>query len=92
MCEMVINYSSVPVDVIARNNNGVTPLHMAALSYSEACSMLLKYKLMSIASQNTDIRPCNMQLRMVVTRLAGSSPGLKKQVLRAVKSTIQMKN
>ena len=44
MCEMVINYSSVPVDVIARNNNGVTPLHMAALSYSEACSMLLKYK------------------------------------------------
>ena len=44
MCEMVINYSSVPVDVNARNNNGVTSLHMAALSYSETCSMLLKYK------------------------------------------------
>ena len=41
---MVINYSSRPVDVNAKNHNGVTPLHMAALSNSEACAMLLKYE------------------------------------------------
>ena len=44
ICEMVINYSSRPVDVNAKTRNGVTPLHMAALSYSEACVMLLKYE------------------------------------------------
>ena len=41
---MVINYSSRPVDVNAKNHNGVTPLHMVALSNSEACAMLLKYE------------------------------------------------
>ena len=41
---MVINYSSRLVDVNTKNHNGVTPLHMAALSNSEACAMLLKYK------------------------------------------------
>ena len=41
---MVINYSSHPVDVNAKNNDGVTPLHIAALSNSEACTTLLKYE------------------------------------------------
>ena len=43
MVEMVINYSSVPLDVNSKNHIGVTPLHVAALNNSEACSMLLKY-------------------------------------------------
>ena len=41
---MVINYSSRPVDINAKNHDGVTPLHMAALSNSESSTMLLKYK------------------------------------------------
>ena len=41
---MVINYSSQPVNVNAKNHNGVTPLHMAALSNSKTCTMLLEYK------------------------------------------------
>ena len=40
---MVINYSSHPVEVNAKNYDGVTPLHIAALSNSETCTMLLKY-------------------------------------------------
>ena len=40
---MVINYSSRPVEVNAKNYDGVTPLHIAALSNSETCTMLLKY-------------------------------------------------
>ena len=44
ICEMVINYSSRPVDVNAKNHDGVTPLHMAALSDSETCTMFLKYE------------------------------------------------
>ena len=43
ICEMVINYSSCPVDVNAKNQDGVTPLHMAVLSNSKVCCMLLKY-------------------------------------------------
>ena len=43
ICEMVINYSSHPVEVNAKNYDGVTPLHIAALSNSETCTMLLKY-------------------------------------------------
>ena len=43
MCEMVINHSSRPVNVNAKNHDGVTPLHMAALYNSESCTMLLKY-------------------------------------------------
>ena len=42
--EMVINYSSVALDVNSKNLIGVTPLHVAALNNTEACSMLLKYK------------------------------------------------
>ena len=43
MVEMVISYSSVPLDVNMKNLIGVTPLHVAALNNTEACSMLLKY-------------------------------------------------
>ena len=42
--EMVINYSSVALDVNSKNLIGVTPLHVAALNNTEACSMLLEYK------------------------------------------------
>ena len=41
---MVITYSSQPVDVNAKNHDSVTPLHMAALSNSKTCTMLLKYE------------------------------------------------
>ena len=41
---MVINYSSRQVDINAKNHDGVTPLHMAALSNSESCTMFLKYE------------------------------------------------
>ena len=44
MVEMVISYSSVCLDVNSKNFIGVTPLHVAALNNTEACSMLLKYK------------------------------------------------
>ena len=43
MVEMVINYSSVFLDVNSKNLIGVTPLHVAALNNTEACSMLLRY-------------------------------------------------
>ena len=43
MVEMVISYSSVPLDVNTKNLNGVTPLHVAALKNTEACATLLKY-------------------------------------------------
>ena len=43
MVEMVINYSSVSLDVNTKNHNGATPLHVAALKNTEACAMLLKY-------------------------------------------------
>ena len=43
MVEMLISYSSVPIDVNSKNLIGVTPLHVAALNNTEACSMLLKY-------------------------------------------------
>ena len=41
---MVITYSSQPVDVNAKNHDSVTPVHMAALSNSKTCTMLLKYE------------------------------------------------
>ena len=44
MVEMVINHSLVSLDVNAKNHNGTTPLHVAALKNTEACAMLLKYK------------------------------------------------
>ena len=44
MVEMVISYSSVSLDVNSKNFIGITPLHVAALNNTEACSMLLKYE------------------------------------------------
>ena len=43
MVEMVVNYSSVHLDVNSKNHIGATPLHVAALYNTEACSTLLKY-------------------------------------------------
>ena len=43
MVEMVINHSSVKLDVNSKNCIGATPLHVAALNNTEACRMLLKY-------------------------------------------------
>ena len=43
MVEMVTSYSSVLPDVNSKNHLGATPLHVAALNDTEACSMLLKY-------------------------------------------------
>ena len=44
MVEMVKRYSSVPLDVNRKNFIGITPLHVAALNNTKACSMLLKYE------------------------------------------------
>ena len=71
MIEMVIGHSSVDLDVNIKNLNGVTPLHVAALNNTEACSMLLNYKADVNSITNLDIHHCNMQLSMVATRLAG---------------------
>ena len=43
MVEMVIRYSSVHLDVNSKNHIGATPLHVAALCNTEACSTLLKH-------------------------------------------------
>ena len=43
MVEMVISYSPVSLDINSKNRIGATPLHVAALSNTEACSILLKY-------------------------------------------------
>lgn len=43
MVEMVINYSSVKLDVNSKNSIDATPLHVAALNNAEARTMLLKY-------------------------------------------------
>ena len=43
MVDMVMRQSLVPLDVDSKNLIGVTPLHVAALNNTEACSMLLKY-------------------------------------------------
>ena len=44
MCEMIVDYSSRPVDVNAKNHSGATPLHMAALYNSESCTTLLRWE------------------------------------------------
>ena len=43
MMEMIIRYSSVPLDVNSKNCIGATPLHVAALGNTEAVSVLLNY-------------------------------------------------
>ena len=57
MVEMVISYSSVPVDVNSKNLHGVTPLHVAALHNTEACSMLLKYNADINSATNSGYTP-----------------------------------
>ena len=44
MVDMVFRYSSVCIDVNSKNLIGATPLHVAALYNTEACSTLLAYK------------------------------------------------
>ena len=83
ICEMVINYSSRPVDVNAKNHDGVTPLHMAALSNSETCSMLLKYDAnvnsatnygytpLQYAAKNGCYKACRLLYRIEETNFKG---------------------
>ena len=83
ICEMVINYSSRPVDVNAKTRNGVTPLHMAALSNSEACVMLLKYEAdinsatnygytpLQCAAKNGCYKACRLLSRIKETNFQG---------------------
>ena len=40
MCEMVINYSLVEIDVNRKNKHGVTPLNMAAIFNTDACDAI----------------------------------------------------
>ena len=68
MVEMLISYSSVPLDVNSKNLIGVTPLHVAALNNTEACSMLLKYIADVNSTTNLGYTPLQS---MVSTRLAG---------------------
>ena len=83
MCEMVINYSSRNVDVNAKNHDGVTPLHMAALSNSEACAVLLKYEAdvnsatnygytpLQYATKNGCYKACRLLSRIEKTNFKG---------------------
>ena len=57
MVEMVISYSSVTLDVNSRNLHDVTPLHVAALNNTEACSMLLKYNADVNSTTNSGYTP-----------------------------------
>ena len=57
MVEMVISYSSVPLDVNSENLHGITPLHVAALNNTEACSMLLKYNADVNSTTNSGYTP-----------------------------------
>ena len=57
MVEMVISYSSVSLNVNSKNLIGVTPLHVAALNNTEACSMLLKYKAYVNSTTNLGYTP-----------------------------------
>lgn len=54
---MVINYSPRPVNVNTKNHVGVTPLHLAALSNSEAWTKLLKYSADVNGSTNYGYKP-----------------------------------
>ena len=56
ICEMVITWISRTVEVNAKTHHGVTPLHMAVLSNSEACTMLLKYEANVNSATNYGLR------------------------------------
>ena len=80
---MVIDYSSQPVDVNAKNHDGVTPLHMAALSNSQTCTMLLKrganvnsttnygYTPLQYAAKNGCYKACRLLYRIEGTNVKG---------------------
>ena len=55
--EMLINHSSRPVDINAKNHDGVTPLHIAALPNSESCTRLLKYETDINSATNYEYTP-----------------------------------
>ena len=57
MCEMVISYSSSSVDVNSKNHAGATPLHMAALSNRDSCTMLLNYGAKINSTTNAGFTP-----------------------------------
>ena len=57
MCAMVIDYSSSPIDVNSKNSVGFTPLHVAALSNRESCSVLLKYGVEVNSTTNAEFTP-----------------------------------
>ena len=85
---MVNNYSSLPVDVNAKTYDGVTPLHMAALTNSEACAMLLKYEVdvnntttygytpLHYAVKNGCYKACRLlsRIKEVCVKRAGGDP------------------
>ena len=80
---MVINYSSRQVDINAKNHDGVTPLHMAALSNSESCTMFLKYEVdvnsatnygytpLQYAAKNGCYKACRLLSRIEGTNFKG---------------------
>ena len=57
MVEMVISYSPVSLDFNSKNRIGATPLHVAALNNTEACSMLLKYNANANSTSNLGYAP-----------------------------------
>ena len=57
MVEMVITLSLDSPDVNSKNDNGVTPLHVAALYNTEACATLLNYKADVNSSTNLGYTP-----------------------------------
>ena len=57
MCAMVLDYSSIPIDVNSKNSAGATPLHIAALFNRESCAVLLKYGAEVNSTTNTGFTP-----------------------------------
>ena len=83
MCEMILNYSSCPIDINAKNKCGATPLHMAALSNSQSCTTLLKreadvnsattfgYTPLQYAAKNGCYKACRLLCKIEETNFKG---------------------
>ena len=83
MCDMILRYSSRPVDVNAKNYCGAGPLHMAALSNSESCTTLLRweadvnsatnyrYTPLQYAAKNGCYKACRLLSRIEETNFKG---------------------